>query len=122
MKNSILKMGRIKTMPLVALTLMAAGLMHPGSAIAGGNPAAGQQKAVTCTACHGEDGQGVSAEFPKLAGQHASYLEQALKQYKNGQRKNAIMAGFSAGLSDQDIEDLAAWYAGMKSTLSAPKP
>ncbi len=104
------------------LIVAAASLAAPGSAPAGGNAAAGQKKAAACVACHGEDGKGVSPEFPILAGQYASYLEQALIQYKSGKRKNAIMAGFAAGLSEKDIQDLAAFYATRDSALSVPKP
>ncbi len=107
---------------LIVLAVAATGIAYANLASAGGNPVAGKQKAASCVACHGEDGQGVSAEFPKLAGQYASYLEQALKQYKNGKRKNAIMAGFAAGLSEKDMQDLAAYYAAMKSDLVAPTP
>lgn len=106
---------------LAAATLLLAGTLNP-SAHAGGNPAAGKQKSATCVACHGEDGKGTAPEFPVLAGQYASYLEQALKQYKNGERKNAIMAGFAAALSEQDIKDLAAFYARMASDLRTPEP
>jgi len=91
-------------------------------ALAGGDPAAGESKSTTCVACHGQDGLGTSSEFPILAGQYASYLEQALNQYKDGSRKNAIMAGFAAGLSEQDIKDLAAYYAAMSSGLGTPTP
>ena len=49
-------------------------------------------------------------DYPKLGGQHADYLVTALKAYRSGDREHAIMSGFAAGLSDQDIEDLAAWY------------
>ncbi|NNF51632.1 MAG: cytochrome c [Gammaproteobacteria bacterium] len=91
-------------------------------ALASGDAAAGKTKSATCTACHGQDGLGTASEFPILAGQYASYLEQALIQYKNGSRKNAIMAGFAAGLSEQDIKDLAAFYSAMPSGLGTPKP
>ncbi len=106
--------------PLILGLLGLALVSHP--ATAGGNAAAGQKKAATCVACHGEDGLGTAPEFPILAGQYASYLEQALLQYKDGSRKNAIMAGFAAGLSEQDIKDLAAYYAALDSPLSTPKP
>lgn len=84
----------------------------PLLAAAGGDPAKGKEKAATCQACHGEDGNKViDPSYPILAGQHESYLVQALKDYRSGERSNAVMAGMSANLSDRDIEDLAAWYA-----------
>lgn len=75
--------------------------------------AAGREKSQLCEACHGADGVGLEPVYPKLAGQHASYLRRALHDYRDGKRKNVIMAGFAGTLSDRDIEDLASWYAGM---------
>ena len=79
-----------------------------------GDPAAGQKKSQTCVACHGPDGNSASAEFPKIAGQHYDYLVKALKDYKSGARKNAIMAPTAANLTVRDIEDLAAYYSSQK--------
>ncbi len=67
--------------------------------------------AAVCTACHGADGQPVGPEYPNLAGQHADYLVQALRDYKSGKRKNAIMSGIVGALADKDIESIAAFYA-----------
>jgi cytochrome c553 len=90
-----------------------------GAAHAGGNAAAGKEKAAqVCAACHGADGAKPSTpDQPILAGQHADYLVRALSDYKNGRRTNPIMKGFAAQLSKQDIEDLAAWFASQKSPL-----
>lgn len=85
-------------------------LLASGGALAG-NPAAGQAKSKTCAACHGADGNSATADFPRLAGQHADYLVKAMKDYKSGARKNAIMAPQAANLSVRDMEDLAAFYA-----------
>lgn len=68
-------------------------------------------KAKTCVGCHGADGNSMVPNFPKLAGQHASYLEKQLKDFRDGFRKDATMAPFAKGLSDQEIKDLAAFYA-----------
>lgn len=114
-------MGNTRYLPLTAFALLLSGPLS-SVAHASGSPAAGKQKAATCVACHGEDGKGTAPEFPVLAGQYSSYLEQALKQYKSGERKNAIMAGFAAALSEQDIKDLAAYYARMASDLTTPEP
>jgi cytochrome c553 len=79
-----------------------------------GNAAKGKEASAPCAACHGEDGNSKSGEFPKLAGQHADYLYNSLVQYKSKQRKNAIMGGFTATLSRQQMADLAAFYASQK--------
>jgi cytochrome c553 len=76
-----------------------------------GDPAAGKEKSVVCQACHGPTGMSIDPIYPHLAGQHADYLEHALKGYRSGERNNVIMAGFAATLSDDDIADLAAWFA-----------
>lgn len=66
-----------------------------------------------CTSCHGNDGLAADPSYPALAGQHASYISQALKSYRSGARKNAIMGGFASNLTDQDIEGIANWYSQM---------
>ena len=71
----------------------------------------GKVKSATCSACHGSDGNSASADYPKLAGQHASYLASTLRAYRDGSRENAIMAGLAAVLSEEDIADLSAYYA-----------
>lgn len=100
--------------PSIALVLMTLGLTAAsGDVWAGGDPAAGQNKSQVCQACHGADGKGTNPTYPVLAGQYADYMEQALKAYRDGGRKNAIMSGIAGPLSDQDIADLAAYYADM---------
>lgn len=92
----------------------------PLAAHAAGNAEAGKKKAETCKACHGEGGaKPILPEYPVLAGQHEDYLVAALSQYKSGKRQNAIMKGFSAALSAQDIRDLAAYFAKEKSALKS---
>ncbi|HET9734035.1 MAG TPA: cytochrome c [Burkholderiales bacterium] len=99
------------------LTILA--LAFAGAAQAAGNAEAGKTKAAqVCAACHGPEGNKPTApENPVLAGQHQDYLAKALKDYKTGKRNNAIMKGFAASLSSQDIADLAAWFASQKSNL-----
>ena len=63
--------------------------------------------------CHGGDGNGLDDSYPKLALQYASHLAKAMQGYRNGNRKKPIMAPMTAALSDQDIEDLAAYYETM---------
>lgn len=91
------------------------------SAMAGGDPVIGKTKATPCVACHGEDGRGIAPNYPVLAGQHADYLAHALRQYRSGERKNPIMAGFATGLSDSDIADLAAWFASLEGLQTAAR-
>jgi cytochrome c553 len=68
-------------------------------------------KANTCVGCHGADGNSLVANFPKIAGQHAAYLEKALKDYRDGFRKDPTMAAFARGLSDEEIKALAEYYS-----------
>lgn len=68
-------------------------------------------KANTCVACHGADGNSPAPNFPKIAGQHAVYLEKALKDYRDGFRKDPTMSAFAKGLDDQEIKDLANYYS-----------
>jgi cytochrome c553 len=83
-----------------------------------GNVAVGQGKAESCGGCHGEDGNTTDPNFPRLAGQHESYLIKALQDYKSGARKNPIMNGIAAGLSDDDIKNISAYYASQKKGLT----
>ncbi len=69
------------------------------------------EAAAVCVSCHGNDGVGITPEYPTLAGQHEDYLQRALLDYKRGGRKNAVMAGFVGALSEADIKALAAYYA-----------
>jgi len=82
--------------------------------------AAGKAKATEiCLTCHGEGGNSTAADFPKLGGQHPDYLAKALRDYKSGQRKNPIMAGFASALSKQDIENLAAYYGSQPAAVAS---
>ena len=67
-----------------------------------------------CVACHGTAGNSATPAYPKLAQQHPEYLVRQLQAYKSGERKNAIMAGFAAGLSEDDMKDIAYWAASQK--------
>jgi cytochrome c553 len=92
---------------LLGLCLLAA------NASAQGDTEAGKQKSAACQGCHGADGLGVQPIYPRLAGQFPDYLARALHEYKTGNRQNAIMQGMAAGLNDQDIQDLAAYYGSL---------
>ncbi|MBD3611995.1 MAG: cytochrome c [Hydrogenovibrio crunogenus] len=71
-------------------------------------------KAKTCVGCHGVDGNSMVPNFPKLAGQHAKYLEKALKDFRDGFRKDATMETFAKNLSDKEIKELAEYYASQE--------
>ena len=75
-----------------------------------GNAEQGAAKAATCVACHGQDGNSLNGEWPKLAGQHAPYIVRQLTLYKSGGRQNPIMQGMAAALSVEDMQDLAAHF------------
>ena len=76
---------------------------------------AGKKKAAeVCAACHGADGNSATADFPRIAGQHADYLAKAMRDYKTGARKDPIMAGFANALSAADIENLSAYFAAQR--------
>jgi cytochrome c553 len=104
---------------MTRILVFALALALAGAAQARGSAAAGKQKAAqVCAACHGPTGaKPTSPENPILAGQHYDYLVRVLRDYKSGKRDNAIMKGFAASLSRQDIEDLAAWFASQDSGL-----
>lgn len=102
---------------LLAPAFTAALLLALPAAQAAGSVAAGKKKAVVCFACHGEKGDSLDPQYPRLAGQYAGYIVQALKEYQDGQRKNPIMVGFASTLTEQDREDIAAYFAAQKPVL-----
>ena len=73
--------------------------------------AAGKTKAAACASCHGADGNSANPEWPSLAGQHEKYLIKQLEEFKNGARANPLMSPMAAGLSEQDMADLAAYFS-----------
>ena len=90
---------------------------------AGGDAAAGKVIATEkCAACHGADGNATDPQYPRLAGQYADYMVRALEEYKTGSRTNPIMAGFAAGLSEQDQKDVAAWFASQPGLYTPVEP
>lgn len=85
-----------------------------GTAIAG-DAAAGKAKYAVCAGCHGPTGAGNEAlKYPKLAGLEAAYVSEQLHKFKSGERDNATMKAMTAGLSDADMENLAAYIATLK--------
>lgn len=104
---------------LLQATLIAASFVAGATAVAA-DADAGKTKSAQCAACHGADGVAISAQFPTLAGQYRTYLVQALKQYRDGTRSNAVMASFAQNLTDADIADLAAYYASQSGLKILP--
>ena len=92
-----------------------------GTASAAGNAASGRQKALQCQTCHGLDGLSKLPEAPHLAGQPEPYLVKSLNDYRKGIRKNDIMTIVVQPLTDQDVADLAAFYAAIEVTVTVPK-
>ena len=106
--------------------LMFCGLIGSAAATAG-DIAAGQAKATVCIACHGANGQSQMPAIPgmvvpNIGGQYADYLSKALRDYRSGERKNASMAGIAAGLSDEDIDNLAAYYGSLEGLTVVKRP
>ncbi|WLG95863.1 cytochrome c4 [Pseudomonas sp. Z1-14] len=99
------------------LTLGISGVAH-----AAGDAAAGQAKAAVCGACHGPDGNSMAPNFPKLAGQGERYLVKQLKEIKDGKRVVLEMTGLLNNLSDQDLADIAAYFASQKGSVGAADP
>ncbi len=89
---------------------------------AAGDPEAGKQKSAVCAGCHGADGNSSNPEWPKLAGQGEAYLYKQLQDFKSKDRENALMNAQVASLSEQDMRDLAAYFAGQKPTPGATPP
>ncbi len=88
------------------------GMMVSSGPAYAGDPEAGKAKSVVCAACHGIDGNSsVNPLWPKLAGQHAAYLSKQMRAFRSGERKDPVMSPMAAPLSDQDIDDLSAFYA-----------
>jgi cytochrome c553 len=100
----------------ITLALVVAASLPILARAADANAGAAKAKEV-CATCHGLDGNSQQPDYPKLGGQYADFLAKALRDYKSGARKNPIMQGFAAGLSRQDIDNLAAFYASQPSTL-----
>jgi cytochrome c553 len=88
----------------------------------GGNAQAGAGKAAVCGACHGPGGNSSNPEWPKLAGQHAAYVYHELTELKSGVRKAPVMNAQAAPLSDQDMKDLAAYFAAQKPAPGVASP
>lgn len=104
------------------LTLVITGAAVAAEGPLKGDATAGQAKAAVCGACHGPDGNSPAPNFPKLAGQGERYLTKQLHDIKDGKRTVLEMTGLLTNLSDQDLADLAAYFASQKGSVGAADP
>ncbi len=117
MKVSTVRVGLILS---VAFGLSAQAAEEAAKPLAPASSAENTVKTV-CSACHGLDGNSVITANPKLAGQHPEYLVKQLTEFKSGKRANAVMSGMAAGLSEDDMKGLAAYFSGQTLKLGAAK-
>lgn len=103
-----------------ALVSIAALAAAQGS-IAAGDATAGEAKTVMCAACHGKDGNSAAPNFPKLANLGEKYLVKQMQNIKSGERNVLEMTGMLAGMSDQDLENIAAYFSSQSMQLSGAK-
>jgi len=99
----------MKKIVIILASILITSLSNPILAV--GDAEAGQAKSATCMGCHGLAGNSTIPNFPKLAGQGEAYIVKQLQYFKSGERGNAMMAGVALSLSDQDMEDVAAYYS-----------
>lgn len=100
---------RLVSTVLAAITLTTAS----ANAQPTGDPEAGKAKAALCVACHGPDGISINPLWPSLAGQQGPYLAKQIRAFRDGERVEPTMQPFVANLTDQDVEDIAAYYASL---------
>ena len=81
-----------------------------------GDPVAGKDKAAMCSGCHGEDGNSVDPQIPKLAGQYGLYIAKQIRNYLASTRSHQIMSGMAASVSDDDLADISAYFASQPVT------
>lgn len=105
---------------ITAILLVIFGL--PGLAVAAGDSQAGQAKAALCSGCHGADGNSAVPAWPKLAGQNVVYLLKQMQDIKSGARAVPAMTGFLAALSDQDMQDIAAYFSSQVVAVGSADP
>jgi len=109
--SNLMEVITMKKQALLAITIAITG-MSP--AIQAGDAAAGKTKSAACAGCHGANGIAGNKNYPNLAGQNEGYLIKATKDYRDGNRKDPMMASFVKGLSDADIANLSTYYSSLK--------
>jgi cytochrome c553 len=129
-KGNLMKKNRLASPLTLALTriftlvLAVSGtllIVHAENSVAGGNSAAGKDKASSCAGCHGEDGNSMMPSFPKLAQQHPSYIINQLQAFKEGSRNDPVMSGMAMTINDEDMGDIAAYYSAQNISAN-PEP
>lgn len=98
---------------ILALIAVSA-LTVSATSMAGGNAAAGKARAMACAGCHGANGMSMAPIYPNLKGQKEAYLVKQLKNFKSGVRKDPTMNAMAKPLSDADMANIAAHFAGLK--------
>jgi len=101
----------MKNMLEISLAIILSGFLSV--AFAEGDPAAGKEKSSTCAACHGANGISPNDLWPNLAGQKSGYLVKQLKAFRDGDRSDPMMSPMAANLTDEDINDLAAYFSSL---------
>ncbi|GAC20549.1 c-type cytochrome [Paraglaciecola arctica] len=96
---------------ILSIIFVAGGLMS--QPVLAADVAAGKAKSAVCAACHGNNGISMIPMYPNLAGQKEQYLVLQMKAFRDGERKNMVMAPMAAGLSDTDIDNLSAYFASL---------
>jgi cytochrome c553 len=94
--------------------------MYAAGPVSAADPAAGRDKARQCQTCHGLDGVGRMPDVPNIAGESEMYLTKQLGDFRSGERRHEQMSIIAGGLSDDDIADLAAYYASIEFTVTVP--
>jgi cytochrome c553 len=108
----------MKLFAVAPVFVLALGLGVSAAALGAGSADEGQSKSTACIACHGPNGNSANPEWPNLAGQHEPYIRKQLQSFKGGARKNPLMTPMAMGLSDDDMDDLAAYFAAQKPAAS----
>lgn len=115
-------MIRVLSAALVASALALPALLVPASAqTVSGDRDAGRAKAGQCRTCHGIDGIATIPIAPHIAGENFVYLQTQLRAFRSGKREHEIMSVVAQTLSDQDIDDLSAWYSAIEITATMPE-
>lgn len=104
-----------RTLGALGALALTAGILaaSPATAQGTGNAEAGKAKAALCVACHGPNGISINPLWPSLAGQQPIYLAKQIRAFRDGERVEPTMQPFVASLTDQDVEDIAAYYASL---------
>ena len=115
-RGRVQRLGKRCCVGVLVVAALACGtviLDRPASAQGSGDATAGKAKAAVCAACHGPAGISVNPAWPSLAGQQPVYLAKQIRLFRDGVRVEPTMQPFVQNLSDQDVDDIAAYYAGL---------